>query len=208
MDRKTLRKMIIQECGCMAGDADLPASVAAAFPMMRVLGMDLDSKDDYHDSHEMDDDDDMIEIEMPLNLSVHDDDDDGDDDVEMRHSDRKVKLGDGEEVPEWADKMDEGRRKPWYFKKRRNMKKTENAWYDIKASNGSKKKDSTLEETDTGHVVGKKPPQSTKSKTPLAHPEDEGKSFTGVSGSNDLGASGKPMKNRKLKDLDIYKDHR
>jgi hypothetical protein len=155
MDRKTLRKMIIKECQCMAGDAELPGAIAAAFPMLRVLGLGID--DDRLDHS----DEDMIEIEMPFSergfgdeedselpthsrrRHRHHDMDDMDDDMEMSH--HEIHLGDeDEEVPEWADKMDEARgRKPWYMKKRRNMKKTEeNAWYDIPKSpkSGSKKK--------------------------------------------------------------------
>jgi hypothetical protein len=40
------------------------------------------------------------------------------------------------------------------------------------------------------------------------HPEDEGKSFAGVSKSNDLSASGKTLSPKKMRDFDIYKDHR
>lgn len=53
-----------------------------------------------------------------------------------------------------------------------------------------------------------KPPQDTKSDTLLGHPEDEGKSFGGVSLSNDEDYLGRPMKPKKLKDFDIYKNHR
>lgn len=53
-----------------------------------------------------------------------------------------------------------------------------------------------------------KPPQDTKSDTLLGHPEDEGKSFNGVSSSNDEDYLGRPMKAKKLKDFDVYKNHR
>jgi len=53
-----------------------------------------------------------------------------------------------------------------------------------------------------------KPPQDTKSDTLLGHPEDEGKSFGGVSLSNDEDYLGRPMKAKKLKGFDIYKNHR
>ena len=46
-------------------------------------------------------------------------------------------------APTWLTDLDEAK-KPWYMKKRRNMKKTEeSAWYDIpksKKSRSSKKK--------------------------------------------------------------------
>ncbi len=53
-----------------------------------------------------------------------------------------------------------------------------------------------------------RPPQDTKSDTLLGHPDDEGKSYAGVSSSNDEDHKGKPMKGKRLGDLDIYKDHR
>ena len=40
------------------------------------------------------------------------------------------------------------------------------------------------------------------------HPEDEGKSFAGVSKSDDLSASGKTLTPKKMRDFDVYKDHR
>lgn len=53
-----------------------------------------------------------------------------------------------------------------------------------------------------------RPPQDTKSDTLIGHPEDEGKSYAGVSLSDDEGADGKPMKGKKLKVFDIYKKYR
>jgi hypothetical protein len=53
-----------------------------------------------------------------------------------------------------------------------------------------------------------RPPQDTKSDTLLSHPEDEGKSYAGVSLSSDEDYRGKPMKGKKLGDFDIYKKHR
>ncbi len=53
-----------------------------------------------------------------------------------------------------------------------------------------------------------RPPQDTKSKTLLAHPDDEGKSYAGVSYSDDQDYKGSPMKGRKLGDLDVYKKYR
>jgi hypothetical protein len=53
-----------------------------------------------------------------------------------------------------------------------------------------------------------RPPQDTKSDTLLGHPEDEGKSYAGVSLSNDEDYAGRPMKGKKLGDFDIYRKHR
>lgn len=61
---------------------------------------------------------------------------------------------------------------------------------------------------ETGGPGGKRPPQDTKSDNLLGHPEDEGKSYAGVSLSNDEDHKGKPMKGKKLGDFDIYKKHR
>jgi hypothetical protein len=38
--------------------------------------------------------------------------------------------------------------------------------------------------------------------------DDEGKSYSGDSVVNDEDHTGKPLKTKKLKDFDIYKDHR
>jgi hypothetical protein len=53
-----------------------------------------------------------------------------------------------------------------------------------------------------------RPPQDTKSETLLGHPEDEGKSYAGVTLSNDEDHKGKPLKSKKLKDFDVYRKHR
>jgi hypothetical protein len=53
-----------------------------------------------------------------------------------------------------------------------------------------------------------RPPQDTKSDTFLGHPDDEGKSYAGVSLSSDEDYKGKPMKGKKLRDFDIYKKYK
>ena len=40
------------------------------------------------------------------------------------------------------------------------------------------------------------------------HPDDEGKSYAGAGKADDLGADGKLNKPKKMRDFDIYKDHR
>jgi len=38
MDKKALRQMILNECGCMAREGELPNAMAAMMPMLDVLG--------------------------------------------------------------------------------------------------------------------------------------------------------------------------
>jgi hypothetical protein len=160
MNRNDLRKMIIAECGCMAREGQLPNALAAVMPMLDVLGYggdepvtmkmgsprpgapDRDFDDDdgieYEDSDEYEESG-MIKNNL-FNIAKH---------AQAMHD----ALEDGDDLPEWVQEkiavansmmstiydyldaetssMNEAR-KPWYMKKRRNMKKTnETEWYDI-----------------------------------------------------------------------------
>lgn len=56
-----------------------------------------------------------------------------------------------------------------------------------------------------GPVAGKRPPQSTRMNP---HPDDEGKSYSGAGKTEDLDADGGPNKPKKMKEFDVYRDHR
>lgn len=159
MDRKTLRAMILNECGCMAREGELPNSIAAVMPMLDVLGyghadgaapmMKMGGGMSYEDSDEYEESS-MIKNNL-YNLANQ---------AQELHD----AMEDGDELPEWVQEkiavatamidtiydylnaetaragMNEAR-KPWYMKKRRNMKKTqENAWYDRVEPKVAKKK--------------------------------------------------------------------
>lgn len=151
MNRNQLRKMIIAECGCMAREGQLPNAMAAAMPMLDILGygghedgaapvmkmsggMRFEDSDSYEESS-------MIKNNL-YNLTAQ---------AQELHD----MLEDGDDLPEWVQEkiavasemidviydylhaetarvdMHEAR-KAWYMKKRRNMKKTnESEWYDI-----------------------------------------------------------------------------
>lgn len=158
MDKRTLRNMILNECSCMAREAELPAAMGAAMPMLSILGYDthggghdndMDHGDQFEDSDEYEESG-MIKNNL-FNIAKH---------AQAMHD----ALEDGDDLPEWVQEkiavansmmstiydyldaetssMNEAR-KPWYMKKRRNMKKTNEAeWYDIpkKKSRSVKKK--------------------------------------------------------------------
>lgn len=150
MNRSELRKMILNECGCMAREGQLPNALAAAMPMLDILGyghedgaapvmkhgggMRFEDSDSYEESS-------MIKNNL-YNLATQ---------AQELHD----AVGDGDDLPEWVQEkiavaeamvdavydylhaesargdMHEAR-KPWYMKKRKNMKKTEESqWYDI-----------------------------------------------------------------------------
>jgi hypothetical protein len=156
MDKKLLREMIIRECGCMAREAELPATMGAALPMLDILGFGGDMGRDmpthakadgiqYEDSDEYEESG-MIKDNL-YNIVKH---------AKALHD----ALEDGDDLPEWVQEkiavvnsmmstvydyldaesahMHEAK-KAWYMKKRRNMKKAnESEWYDI--PKGKKKK--------------------------------------------------------------------
>jgi hypothetical protein len=151
MNRKELRNMIIAECGCMAREGELPNALAAAMPMLDILGysehadgaapvmkhgggMRFEDSDAYEESS-------MIKNNL-YNLASQ---------AQELHD----AMEDDDELPEWVQEkiavanamvdavydylhaesarggLDEAK-KPWYMKKRRNMKKTnESEWYDV-----------------------------------------------------------------------------
>jgi len=160
MDKKALRQMILNECGCMAREGELPNAMAAMMPMLDVLGyghadgaapmmntnggMSFEDSDSYEESS-------MIKNNL-FNLATQ---------AQELHD----AMEDDDELPEWVQEkiavatamidtiydyihaetaragMNEAK-KPWYMKKRRNLKKTNEAeWYDIpKAKSRSLKK--------------------------------------------------------------------
>ena len=173
MDKKLLREMILRECGCMAREGELPAVMGAAMPMLDVLGFGSDmgrdmGRDMGHDmghdmqSHETGDgiqyeDSDEYEESGMIKNNLYN--------IAKQAQSLHDAVEDGDDLPEWVQEkiavvnsmmatiygyldaesahMHEGK-KPWYMKKRKNMKKTiENAWYDIpkrKSSSAKKKK--------------------------------------------------------------------
>jgi hypothetical protein len=148
MDKKALRNLILQECGCMAREGQLPNALAAAMPMLDILGYGQD--DDGMMSHETDDgiqyeDSDEYEESGMIKNNLHN--------IAKHAEALHDALENGDDLPEWVQEkiavanammstiydyldaesahMNEAR-KPWYMKKRRNMKKTnESEWYDI-----------------------------------------------------------------------------
>jgi len=166
MDRNELRRMIIAECACMAREGELPNVMAAAMPMLDILGYggeepiarmrspspgapDRDFDED--DGIEYEDSDDHEESSMIKNNLYT---------MANQAQDLHDAIEDGDDLPEWvqekiavaAEMMDviydylnaesahmNEARKAWYMKKRRNMKKTlENQWYDIPRSKKGK----------------------------------------------------------------------
>lgn len=150
MNREKLRKMILAECGCMARDIELPGHMAAAMPMLDILGYgnvdgapprrDQEGHTKYEDSDEYEESS-MIKGNL-YNLTtqaqeLHDAIEDGDDLPEWVQEKIAVAsemidvIYDYLNAEEARSDMHEGK-KPWYMKRRRNMKKTsETAWYDI-----------------------------------------------------------------------------
>ncbi len=149
MDRKVLREMILRECGCMARDGELPNAIAAAMPMIDVLGYSHSDGAEPTMSHdgslEFEDSDEYEESSM-IKSNLHN--------LAIQSKVLRDMIQDGDDLPEWVQEkiavssdmidtiydyisgelgraeLDEGK-KPWYMKKRRNMKKTqETAWYD------------------------------------------------------------------------------
>jgi len=233
MNKSVLRKLIIEECGCMAREAELPASFSAAMPMLSILGygneddmsdMDMmggmEDDESYHnESDDFDDSDEYEESGMIknnlYNIAKH---------AKALHD--AIEAGDN--LPEWVQEkiavasdsmsivydyldaetahMHEAK-KPWYMKKRRNLKKTNEAeWYDIPPSKKTKAAKKKIGENKGPGTV--RPPQDTKSDTFLASYDDEGKSFAGTSLTNDAAEDGKPLKNLKMREFDIYAKHK
>lgn len=160
MDRKKLHEMILAECGCMAREVEMPGHIAAAMPMLDILGyghadgaapvvkpsggMRFEDSDSHEESS-------MIKNNL-YNLVSN---------AQELHD----ALEDGDDLPEWVQEkiavaeamidavydylhaetaradMHEAK-KAWYMKKRRNMKKTnESEWYDIpKPTKGERSK--------------------------------------------------------------------
>ena len=241
MNKSALRKLIIEECGCMAREAELPASFSAAMPMLSILGygdadeegighmghMDImDDMDDMGEDHSMDDegsryeDSDNYEESGMIKNNLHN--------IAKHAKALHDAIEGGDDLPEWVQEkiavtnsmmstiynyldaesahMDEGK-KPWYMKKRRNLKKTnESEWYDISPSKKRKPAKKKIGENKGPGTV--RPPQDTKSDTFLASYEDEGKSFAGTSLTNDAAEDGKPLKNLKMREFDIYAKHK
>ena len=160
MNRNELRKMIIAECGCMAREGEMPNALAAAMPMLDILGYGGDgpaamkmksprpgapSRDFDHDGGiEYEDSDEYEESSMIRNNLYT---------MSQQAQELHDVLEDGDDLPEWVQEkiavaaemidviydylaaesahMHEAK-KAWYMKKRRNMKKTNEAeWYDI-----------------------------------------------------------------------------
>jgi hypothetical protein len=131
MNRKELRSMIIAECGCMAREGDLPNALAAAMPMLDILGysehedgaapvmkhgggMRFEDSDAYEESS-------MIKNNL-YNLASQ---------AQELHDAMVDAVYDYLHAETARGGMHEAR-KAWYMKKRRNMKKTnESEWYDI-----------------------------------------------------------------------------
>lgn len=232
MNKSTLRKLIIQECSCMARDAEIPASFSAAMPMLNILGYGDADEDDMDDMEVMVDMDDM-----DSEGSQYEDSDNYEESGMIKNNLHNIAkhakalhdaIEGGDDLPEWVQEkiavtnsmmasiydyldaesahMNEAK-KPWYMKKRRNLKKTnESEWYDISPSKKRKSAKKKIGENKGPGAV--RPPQDTKSDTFLPSYEDEGKSFAGTSLSNDEAEDGTPLKNLKMRDFDIYAKHK
>jgi len=163
MNRNELRRMIIAECGCMAREGQLPNAMAAAMPMLDILGygghMDGAAPMAKQGGGMRFEDSDTREESSMIKNNLYN--------LASQAQELHDAMEDEDELPEWVQEkiavanamvdavydylhaesargeLDEAR-KPWYMKKRRNMKKTEeSAWYDIvkpKRGKGSKKK--------------------------------------------------------------------
>jgi len=133
----------------MAREAELPASMGAMFPMLDVLGMGGEAPQammtkQKPDGIQYEDSDDYEESGMIKN-NLHN--------IAQQAKDLHDAIEDGDDLPEWVQEkiavatemmdviydylnaesahMHEGK-KPWYMKKRKNMKKSnESEWYDI-----------------------------------------------------------------------------
>ena len=232
MNKSMLRKLIIQECSCMARDAEIPASFSAAMPMLNILGYGDADEDDMDDMEVMVDMDDM-----DSEGSQYEDSDNYEESGMIKNNLHNIAkhakalhdaIEGGDDLPEWVQEkiavtnsmmasiydyldaesahMNEAK-KPWYMKKRRNLKKTnESEWYDISPSKKRKSAKKKIGENKGPGAV--RPPQDTKSDTFLPSYEDEGKSFAGTSLSNDEAEDGTPLKNLKMRDFDIYAKHK
>ena len=155
MNRKTLRDLILNECGCMAREGQLPNALAAAMPMLDILGYGhTDGAAPFEDEngHMNFEDSDEYEESSMIKGNLYN--------VAMQAQELHDRIGDGDDLPEWVQEKiavaaemidviydylhaEAGRedmheaRKPWYMKKRRNMKKTNEAeWYDIPKKKG------------------------------------------------------------------------
>jgi hypothetical protein len=150
MDRKELRKMILNECGCMAREGQLPNALAAVMPMIDILGYGhADGAEPMvsHDGSMTFEDSDEHEESSMIKSNLHN--------LAMQSKMMRDMIEDGDDLPEWVQEkiavssdmidtiydyltgearprgLDEAK-KPWYMKKRRNMKKTnETEWYDV-----------------------------------------------------------------------------
>jgi len=161
MNKKVLREMILRECGCMAREVELPGHISAALPMLDILGyghMDGAAPHEDERGHMTFEDSDEYEESSMIKGNLYN--------MAQQAQELHDVLGDGDDLPEWVQEkiavasemidviydylnaetargdMHEAK-KPWYMKKRRNMKKTnESEWYDIpkKKSRTVKKK--------------------------------------------------------------------
>lgn len=232
MNKSALRKLIIQECSCMARDAEIPAALSAAMPMLNILGYgdadedDMDGMEVMVDMDDMDseglqyEDSDNYEESGMIKNNLHNiakhakalhDAIEGDDDL-PEWVQEKIAVANSmmASIYDYLDAesahMNEAK-KPWYMKKRRNMKKTnESEWYDISPSKKRKHAKKKIGESKGPGAV--RPPQDTKSDTFLPSYEDEGKSFAGTSLANDEAEDGAPLRNLKMRDFDIYAKHK
>lgn len=153
MDKRLLRKLVLEECGCMARDVELPASMSAMMPMLSILGYNNNSSsgarshEDEQERLEFEDSDDHEESSMVKGNLYN---------IAQQAQELHDVISDDDDLPEWVqekiavatemldviydylhaeigqDNMREAK-KHWYMKKRMNMKKTNDSeWYDIK----------------------------------------------------------------------------
>ena len=164
MDKRLLQRLILEECGCMARNSEIPASIAAAMPMLSILGyggmggmggmgsMSHESEDGHSSFEDSDDYEESSMIKGNLyNMAqqaqeIHDIVEEGDDLPEWVQEKIAVASEMLDVIYDYLhaeigqDEMREGK-KPWYMKKRKNMKKTnESEWYDIKKTKAKKKR--------------------------------------------------------------------
>lgn len=228
----------------MAREAEIPAALSAAMPMLSILGYGDADEDDMGGMDGMDGMDVMVDMDdmgedhdMEDEMSQYEDSDEYEESGMIKNNLHNIAkhakalhdaIEDGDDLPEWVqekiavansmmstiyDYLDaesahmQEAKKPWYMKKRKNMKKTnESEWYDISTSGKRKPTKKKIGESKGPGTV--RPPQDTKSSTVLPSYEDEGKSFAGVSSADDEAEDGKPLKSLKMRDFDIYAKHK
>ncbi len=224
MNKGKLREMILAECGCMAREVELPGHLTAAMPMLDILGygnVDGAPPRRDHEGHTKYEDSDEYEESSMIKGNLYN--------MAKQAQELHDAIEDGDDLPEWVQEkiavasemidviydylgaemarsdMHEGK-KPWYMKRRRNMKKTsETAWYDIPKHKAKRPKGMSKKKVNESQPGAKRPPQATDIDP---GPEDEGKYYSGAGKIDDVDVDGNVNLPKKMKEFDIYRDYR